>query len=163
MGTTTSHELRCPVCGAQTPATADWCTLCYADRRPPQEPELPELPAQAAQAVATVQAAPTAPAASPGTTTQVTAGSRGKHARRATPDSASYGGVGRELPAHVDVDLMLAQLAAETSAPLGPLGPLGSVMDRFDTKGSAVLVICGGVLAVGALILVVMTIMGSLL
>jgi hypothetical protein len=140
----TAHDLRCPRCGAHTVADADWCTLCYADLRPPAEPE----PARDAEVAA--GSVPATPVAAP---------PRGKHARR-TPTAGSVtsaGGRDAELAAGVDVDLMLAQLAAETTP------PLGDFMGRFDTKASRALVIAGGVAAVGLVLLLAMTIVGSLL
>jgi hypothetical protein len=143
----TSHDLRCPQCGAHAVADADWCTLCYADLRPPAEPE----PAGDAEVAAgSVPAAPVAAVAAP---------PRGKHARR-TPTAGSVtsaGGHEAEPAAGVDVDVMLAQLAAETTP------PLGDFMGRFDTKASRALVIAGGVAAVGLVLLLAMTILGSLL
>ena len=51
-----SHaDSRCPRCAALIPPRAPWCTLCYADLRPPEEP------APAAVAAAAVASAPTEP------------------------------------------------------------------------------------------------------
>lgn len=151
MGPTTSHDLRCPKCGAHAPAAADWCTLCYADLRPPAEPDPTGVPPQqeAADADATLETSVGAAAE----------GARGKHARRPTAGETGTATAAPDgsLPAGVDLDLMIAQLAAETSA------PLGSFMDRFDSKGSRALVLCGGVAAVVVLLLLVMTVLGSLL
>jgi hypothetical protein len=57
----------------------------------------------------------------------------------------------------IEVDAMLAQLAAETTP------PLGSFVGRFDSKGARAAVIGGGVVAVGLVLLLAMTIVGSLL
>jgi hypothetical protein len=156
--TVTSHELRCPKCGAHALAAADWCTLCYADLRPPAEPEQPREPELPEEPVATADSTPATPEAGPDAPAIDSAGSRGKHARQAsTQGSDTTDGATGELPANIDVELMLAQLAAETPA------PLASLMDRFDTKASRALAICGGVLAVGVVLLVAMTIIGSVI
>jgi hypothetical protein len=49
---------RCPACGAATPETVPWCSLCYADLRP-----VPAAAVPAAHTVASVDVPPAAPGA----------------------------------------------------------------------------------------------------
>ncbi len=75
----------------------------------------------------------------------------GKHARRraATGDPTALSGV--------DVDAMLAQLAAESDSGLGPLA------GRLQSKGSKAIVISGGIAAVCLVLFLVMAVLGALL
>jgi hypothetical protein len=47
---------RCPACGAATPETVPWCSLCYADLRP-----VPAAAVPASRTVASVDVPPAAP------------------------------------------------------------------------------------------------------
>ena len=148
MSISTSPALRCPRCSAHVVAGGDWCTLCYADLRPP--PPEPPVPVE-----------PSAPVAPPGdredaTPTERPAPRRGKHAR-ATPVS---GADAVAAAAHVEAvaDQLLAELAAtETKNPLGPLAAV------VDSPGKRVALMIGGAAAAIILLLVVMAGFGALL
>lgn len=155
VGLPTSNDLRCPRCGAHVRQDAQWCTLCYADLRPapadpvalaePAEPGLQQLtPADSA-------AAPGADASPPDLPPTPPRPSRGRHARRA-PDEP----VGDTL-GDVDVDAMLAQLAAESDSGLGALS------GRLASPGAKAVVIGGGIALVCLVLVLLMVIVGSLL
>lgn len=83
---------------------------------------------------------------------------RGKHAR-ATGQAASAMAAPASGAAidEAEVDRMLAQLAAESSEPLGRLA------GRFDTRAGKVGLMLGGTVCAGLLILLLMTVVGALL
>jgi len=145
VGLSTSRDLRCPRCNAHVGADAEWCTLCYADLRvepvPEPEPALgPELEAE--PALAPDQLPVDAPVDIPP--------SAGKHARRRADEApGSLDGV--------DVQAMLAQLAAESDSGLGPLA------GRMQTKESKAFVIVGGIAVVCLVLFVLMALLGALL
>jgi hypothetical protein len=83
-------DVRCPACGASVPATAEWCSLCYAVlRQPAAAPEAVREPVRAPVAVSATPQPELAPAA------------LDVHSQTATPDIDS-------LPS---VALSAAQLA----------------------------------------------------
>jgi hypothetical protein len=131
----TQVQTQCPQCGAPARG-ADWCTLCYADLRPPPPPP----------PVADEAGSPVAPA-SP----------RGKHARRAATDeeavAPSLTGVNKD---GLSVDAMFAILKSESTAPLGALA------GRFDNKGAQLTLMVGGLVAIAAVLLVLMFLAGLL-
>ncbi len=64
--TETPNATACPSCGAALRPGAPWCTLCYADLRPPPEPEpAPVVPEPSLPLTAPVGAAFGIPAADP--------------------------------------------------------------------------------------------------
>jgi hypothetical protein len=169
VGLSTSRDLRCPRCDAHVRGDADWCTLCYADLRPAPEPAAEPAPAAQPEpaAVEPVEAEPDAPeltglaaeltglaaeltGLAPGPAASVPGG---KHARRA-PGEQARGVEGLE---GVDVDAMLAQLAAESDSGLGPLA------GRLQTKESKAVVIGGGIVVVALVLFVLMAVLGALL
>jgi hypothetical protein len=137
----TSSDLRCPSCGAQARPEADWCTLCYKALRPSVEQPTAAQPAPSL--------------------------SRGRHAKGASDESptTSYdaAGAGRdaadtgEAKVLPNVDAMLAQLAAESRT------SLTSMPGRLGTGPTKIAIITGGVVAVGIVAFIVMTVVGALL
>ncbi|MGZ4595494.1 MAG: hypothetical protein ACXV3V_01095 [Actinomycetes bacterium] len=150
MGPTTSHDLRCPRCAARSLPDAEWCTLCYADLRPAPEPAPPAPEPE-----------PVTGESQPHVDVPSALGSRGKHARRVRAhDPADPADPAEPVPAglqDVDVDLMLAQLSAETAV------ALPGFLDRVESKGARVAIMCGGVAGIAVVLLVLMTVVGSLL
>ena len=149
----------CPRCGASVRAGSQWCTLCYADLRPPPDPQHPAVVAAAELGVPTGLApADQAPAALAladlalaGAAPQPV--SRGRHARREpVPDEAQAEGLER-----LDVDAMLAQLAAQSPQPMGGL------LSRLDSTGARVGLMIGGVVAFTVGIFLLLALVGSLL
>ena len=140
----------CPRCGAHARVGAQWCTLCYTDLRPAPvrvETPVPEPDPEPAREPELVSV-PAAPAA------------RGKHARRSpSPDDIVPAQPG---PAEVAsaADAMLAQLAAESSAPLAGLGGLFS---RLESGGARAALLVAGILLVGTVLFGLMALIGSLL
>lgn len=178
MSPTTSHDLRCPQCSAHTSPGADWCTLCFADLRPPAKQEAlaiaPEPPAVEAvpEAVSAVE-----PAVEP-TVEGLTRGN-GKHARAATAyDDAAVTAVDTRDPATAYDDAgvtavdtrdpaetaeiearaneMLAMLKADNGNPLGPMA------DRLTSTHSRIIVGLIGLVGVSLLGWLVMTVLGQL-
>lgn len=150
MGLPTSHDLRCPRCGAHVRQDADWCTLCYADLRPaPPEPE----PEPTAAVPPHDPLTDPLPAPRPG----------GRHARLAEDAADADAGpvdgtpAGEDALAGVDVDAMLASLKAQSASGLSP------IVGRLDSKGSKALVIGGGIAVVAVVLFVVMAVAGALL
>ena len=131
-------------------AGAQWCTLCYTDLRPaPVQPEPVER-----------EPVEREPVERELVTVPESAGT-GKHARR----SSAYDEVGGTTtvtetsgpdPA-LGADAMLALLAAETSHPLAGL------TGRFESTGSRIGLMAGGVVVVSAVLFVLMVLIGSLL
>jgi hypothetical protein len=152
---TTSHDLRCPRCSAHTPPGADWCTLCFADLRPPAAQEAPADPAA-------VEAVPDADPTVADPTLEQVGGGNGKHARAATSyDDAVVDVVTPRDPAEIAkiearADEMLAMLAAESSNPLGPL------TDHLTTTHSRIVAGLIGLVLVSLLGWLVMTVLGHL-
>ena len=155
--TTPDADLRCPQCAAHVRAGSDWCTLCYADLRPAPAPapapepvavalEEPtaEEPASAAghHALATSAAEVTPDATAAGEPAR-----RGKHAKHAARPSAEET---EALAAQ-----LLAQLAVHESG-----SPLGRFSALTDTTGKKVGLMVGGTVAVVALLLAVMALLG---
>jgi len=128
----------CPRCGSHARPGAQWCTLCYADLRPP-----PVIPRRAERAEPAERELVTVPPA-PG---------KGKHARR--------GAAAEERTAEPDPGLraeaMLALLAAETG------NPLGGLTGRFESTGSRIGLMVGGVVVVAGVLFLLMLVIGSLL
>lgn len=128
----------CPRCGAHVRAGAQWCTLCYTDLRPAPDPA--PAPARAEPLERELVTVPQ----TPGT---------GKHARRrptseeptAEPDPA------------LRAEAMLALLAAETG------NPLGGLTGRFESTGSRIGLMAGGVVVVAGVLFLLMLVIGSLL
>lgn len=92
-------------------------------------------------------------------------GPRGRHAKGASGgapttsydaagDGAAADGAGRALP---DVDTMLAQLATESRS------SLDSMSGHVGTGGRKIAIISGGVVAVGMVLFLVMSVVGALL
>jgi hypothetical protein len=163
----TSNDLRCPQCSAHVLPGADWCTLCYADLRVPEVPEAPE-PAVPAVATEGSDGSEALDISAMGETDEATeqsaARAGGKHARRATT-YANPGPLSDTVPVdeatlaelEARADAMLAQLAAESDAGLHPL------VGRLKTKQARLLASLGGGLALVALIVLVMTVLGLFL
>jgi hypothetical protein len=153
---TTSHDLRCPQCSAQTSPGADWCTLCFADLRPK---ELREAPAAPPAVEAVPETEPEVDAAKPA------ARGNGKHARAATTyDDAALTAVPAATPrdpsekAEIEAraDEMLAMLAAANRNSLGP------VAERLSTAHSRIVAGLIGLVGVSLLGWLVMTVLGHL-
>jgi hypothetical protein len=170
VGQQTSPDPRCPRCNAHVRQDAEWCTLCYADLRPAPEPvpepepvvpaaEQPDADLDGPPARATALLVPAGADPMLGWLSRAAAGTApasassrpaGRHSRRrATEPPASLDGV--------DVDAMLAVLAAESDSGLGPLA------SRLESKGSKAIVIAGGIGAVCLVLFVVMAVLGALL
>ena len=158
MSPTTSHDLRCPQCSAQTSPGADWCTLCFADLRPPAAQEAPAEPAA-------VEAVPDADPTVADPTLEQVGGGNGKHARAATTyDDAALTAVPaltRRDPAETAeiearADEMLAILAAANRNSLGP------VAERLTTTHSRIVAGLIGLVGVSLLGWLVMTVLGHL-
>jgi hypothetical protein len=149
----TSSDLRCPQCSAHISPDAGWCTLCYADLRPPVAP--PPLEAGPEPDPAAELAAD----ADPGV--DIDQDGRGKHARSAT---AYDDAVPRQASAPLDeasaaefearANEMLAMLAAESGRPLGQWA------DRLDTTASRVVAGLIGLVVLATAGLLVMTVLG---
>jgi hypothetical protein len=154
VGPTTSRDLRCPTCGAHARLDAEWCTLCYADLRPPAPEPEPAAPLDAEPA-APLDAEPGLTPSASDEASAAPSVPTGKHARRAASTTGEPGDDPRL--AGVDVDVMLSRLAAETPPALGPLA------GRLDSKASRVAAVSAGVAVVGLVLLLVMTVLGSLL
>jgi hypothetical protein len=158
---TTSHDLRCPQCGAHISSPADWCTLCFADLRVPPAAEIVLDDVAAEQ---TPDPDPSAEASAEQPTEQIKRG--GKHARRATADSLESVHDGplsterRPLDEAESAELearaseMLAMLAADTSHPLGPLAA------RLESNGSRAVAATVGALVLLLAGLLVMSLVG---
>lgn len=149
---TTSHDLRCPECSAHVIPSAEWCTLCFADLRPPAPVEAEPEPA-----VEPI-AAPEQSAAQPD---QPVERSSGKHARAATSydePKAATNGEPRDAAATAEfearADEMLAILAADTSHPLGPLA------SRLESTSSRALAATVGAVVLLLAVLLVMSLIG---
>ena len=121
-------------------AGAQWCTLCYADLRP-----APVIPERAERAEPAERELVTVPPAT------------GKHARR----SASTEGSTEERTSEPDpalrAEAMLVLLAAETG------NPLGGLSGRFESTGSRIGLMAGGVVAFSGVLFLLMLVIGSLL
>ena len=154
----TSHDLRCPQCSAHIIPGAEWCTLCFADLRPP--PPVVEAPS--------TPAAPTAPAVvagepvnDPAPGPETTPAGGGKHARRETTydDAATPTALPPVDPAaaaeiEARADEMLAMLAAESRSGLHPLS------GRLATKQARVVASLAGGIGLVVLGVLVMTVLG---
>ena len=172
---TTSHDLRCPRCSAHTPPGADWCTLCYADLRPPA----PEAPPAAAAVETVPDAEPTdaqptdgeptdaQPTDAQPTDAELTVGptrpGNGKHARAATTyddkaATAVTAGTPRDPAETAKIEAqaaeMLAMLAADIDHPLGPLAA------RLESTSSRAVAACVGAVLLLLVILLGMTLLG---
>lgn len=161
---TTSQDLRCPQCSAHTSPGADWCTLCFADLRPPPAVEAVPEPAS------TVEAVPEPPpTVEPDRGPEETAdqpdepvGRRsGKHARAATTydDALSLSAaLPRDAASMAEFDAraaeMLAQLAADTDRPLGPIAA------RLNSTSAQAVAAGFGILLLVVVALLVMTVLG---
>jgi hypothetical protein len=156
---TTSHDLRCPQCSAHTSPGADWCTLCFADLRPPPPvEELPEPPppldlpsVESASGLEEAADSPVEPGGS----------GNGKHARAATTYDESLPlstGLPRDAASMAELDAraveMLAQLAADTDRPLGPIAA------RLDSTSAQAMAAGFGFLLLVVIALLVMTVLG---
>jgi hypothetical protein len=148
----TSNEERCPACSAHVTPGADWCTLCFADLRVAPVAPLPMVTeGEAAPDLALAVEQPLVPEQ----VAEPAVDGRGKHARAAT----TYGD-----PAPLDAadltalqaraDEMLAILAAESGHPMGPLA------DRLESTTSRVVAGLIGLVALSAVGLLVMTVLG---
>ena len=139
----------CPRCGASVRTGSQWCTLCYADLRPQRQLEHPAVVAAAELGVPTALAP--ADLALAGAVSEPA--SKGRHARREQlPDEVEPDGEAR-----LDVDVMLAQLAAQSHRPMGEL------TSRLDSTGARVGLMLGGVVAFTVGIFLLMALVGSLL
>ena len=170
--TTPDADLRCPQCAAHVRAGSDWCTLCYADLRPAPAPVPAPATAAADPAAAPDQAgewsttsAPGAPPHTsaagdhaPGTSATPPAadgtpgaapGRRGKHAKHAARPSAEET---EALAAR-----LLAELAVHESG-----SPLGRFSALTDTTGKKAGLMIGGTVAVVAVLLGLMAVLGRL-
>ena len=161
MSPTTSHDLRCPQCSAQTSPGADWCTLCFADLRPKEMREAPAVP-PAAEAVPGTEPAVDAAV---GAALEPAARGNGKHARAATTyDDTALTAVPAVTPrdpaetAEIEAraDEMLAILAADNRNRLGP------VAERLTTTHSRIVAGLIGLVGVSLLGWLVMTVLGHL-
>ena len=136
----------CPRCGAHARAGAQWCTLCYTDLRPaPVRVEVPEPEPQPERELVSVPAAPAA---------------RGKHARRNPSSDDSPPSLPGPDEVASTADAMLAQLAAESPAPLVGLGGL---VGRLDSGGARAALMVAGILLVAAVLFGLMALIGSLI
>jgi hypothetical protein len=156
---TTSHDLRCPQCSAHTSPGADWCTLCFADLRPPPPAEPVPVP-RPPVALPAVEAD-----RDPDETTDQSdePGGRGngKHARAARTYSESLSLADdrpRDAASLAELDAraseMLAQLAADTQRPLGPIAA------RLDSTSAQAIAAGFGFLLLVVIALLVMTVLG---
>jgi len=123
-------------------AGAQWCTLCYADLRP--APVVPERAERAEPAELELVTVPPTPAT-------------GKHARgRASTEGSSEDRASDPDP-ELRAEAMLALLAAETGKPLAGL------TGRFESTGSRIGLMAGGVVVVAGVLFLLMLVLGSLL
>lgn len=140
-------RLRCPSCDALVPPTAEWCSLCYADLRPPapDEPAVDEQGA-ASEPVDEQDAAsePVDDVPAPGRPVEAAVPGPG------TPDSGEAAVLAR-------ADAMLAELAAQTPPTLSGLP------SRLRTKEARLVVMIGGVVVCAVLLFAVMWLAGALL
>ena len=151
--------LRCPDCSSAVRPGVDWCSLCHADLRPPEDRSV---------AAAMLPAAPDVGAPEATDEELELAGgvpSAGRHARRVLPVETRIESVlaepvaafrGSDPLASIDVEGMLATLAA-TDAPL--VGAAG----RFSSKGTVALYAFGGAAVLTVVSLAAMFILGSFL
>jgi len=141
---------------------AQWCTLCYTDLRAAPAPR--RLPADV---LASGSKASVAESHGAAVTPVAASASRGKHARQdatdgvasravASPDVGADGDAAQDERL-LGADAMLAQLAAESSKPLGGLA------GRFDSTAARIGLMAGGMLGFAVLLFLVMVIIGSML
>ncbi len=134
MSTSTSPEVRCPGCSAHVCAGSEWCTLCYADLRPPSPAPAEVVPAP------------------------------GRHARNTpaddTPDQAAptTASVGTARDIELVAARMLAELAVSESA--NPLGPLAA---KLDTPAKRVGLMISATVGLLCVLTLLMAIAGALL
>jgi hypothetical protein len=169
--TASAPSVRCPACSAYVRAGSEWCTLCYADLRPPPDPA-PESPIEPPPDAAPIAAAdvpadagsvedveevepPVAGLAAPAAPEP-----RGKHAKHAKPaaEAPAFGEPtqvvdGTQIEAIAEQ--MLAQLAGQRDNPLGKLSGI------VDTKAKQVALMVGGGIAAGCLLFLLMALLGS--
>ena len=130
-------------------AGAQWCTLCYTDLRPaPVRPEPVERGRVETESV------------EPELATVPGSAGTGKHARRSPANADEVDGptpVTQPSDPALGIDAMLALLAAETS------DPLAGLTGRFESTGSRIALMAGGVVVVSAVLFVLMLLIGSLL
>jgi hypothetical protein len=156
---------RCPQCAALVRPGQPWCTLCHADLRPEpaggRAPSVVDEPADAINAQAgPVEPAPTGavdPLYAPLEMLSAAAAEAAEVAEaaqapdRANDDSSTSGASSPEgTPAISDRDIeaMLAQLAAQTTDPLGGVG------GRFSSRSAKVMLAVGVALGATAFLLV---------
>jgi hypothetical protein len=110
---------RCPACSALVRRDQDWCTLCHADLRPPEQ-----RPSAAAEEPAaptdTLELLPSAAAAlmldeRPAAAAQPA----GKHARPSGPEAPA--GVPEGKLDDAEIEALIVQLAAESPDPVSGL------------------------------------------
>lgn len=130
VGLLTSVDRRCPHCSSHVRAGSDWCTLCYADLRPPQERAAVDPPV-----------------------TTVAEGFGPDGIAETGEDVAQRPAVGRRRRAAHDTDepvsedieavaeQMLARLAESESR--NPLGPLAGVLDTTGKRAAFIVVGAG--------------------
>ncbi len=155
MSISTEESVRCPRCSASLRAGSEWCSLCYADLRPP--PAEPPAPVEVPHGTATDVTGPAAEGDESGTgvprsTDAPAAG--GKHAR-----SAAGHPVAAATPDEVArlADEMLAELTVTEGG-----NPLGAVSGLVDTTGKKALLMVGGATAAMLLCFLVMAVLGAL-
>jgi hypothetical protein len=161
---TTSQDLRCPQCSAQTSPGADWCTLCFADLRPPPPVVAAPEPPPAVEPPAVEPPTVELDSGHEGTVELpgVSAGpGNGKHARAAKTYDESLspsGGVPHDAATVAEIearaDEMLAMLVAERTNPLGP------VAERLATTHSRIAAGLIGLVIVSLCGWLVMTVLG---
>jgi hypothetical protein len=156
---TTSHDLRCPRCSAHASPGADWCTLCFADLRPPPPVEptpepLPAVEPPTAESDSGIDGKVDTPA-------EPARSGNGKHARSAPTYDESLspsGGLPRDAASMAELDAravaMLAELAAVTQRPLGPIA------SRLDSTSAQAIAAGFGFVLLVVIALLVMTLLG---
>lgn len=146
----TTTATRCPRCGALTSRSLAWCSLCFLDLRPPAGPELDPQPLPPADALpADASNDPTGADLATGGHAHTGAGSDGQDA---DPD-------GDAAHAGVDVDMLLAELAACSSATAGA----GRLAALLADPWRRALLITGATVGLLVFVLLVLSVLGLLL
>jgi hypothetical protein len=143
-------------------AGTEWCSLCYADLRTPEESAMPAPaildagPAQPLAQRAPVQPDPVAPPAAASATVQPPP-SGGKHAKHAK--KPEFGAVTAPTD---DVERLADQLLAELAATEGG-SPFGAASGLVDSTGKRIALVVGVGLGIMVLLILVMAVVGALL
>lgn len=132
-----STTLSCGQCGAPLRAEQDWCSLCYAI----VQPEFDPLTAPLDEVVG--QSGPVAPAdAGP----------------VAEPDLVDGAAEAEQVVEAPDFDVMLSMLAAEHRRS----DPAAGIVERLEDKSTRIAVMVGGMAIIGAVVFLVLTVLGAI-